>query len=347
MRAWAEGQPSSFDPKRDVEPLVAAKLSMPETLPVNVFTSWLAGRTKAPRAHVRAIANLLQTNLEVERDGDRLQELFHFYIGLGVPAYLGQLGLPGADADFLAVGRELEPKSCASPVGVTAPEWQIALRKNWNWGEKNLGIRDEKVLARELLAEADVAALTPTMREMLPQRIAVIGHSFTMGLHWSSPSSFVPVVTEMFRRENPKVEFRQFQGGGLTSSRARRNFYEDAKAWKPDRVLLVVINRTPEDLEAFAALGRGLSAAGARVLTFDDVHDPDTSDPKTMAREREIAQTAGMSVIEVGRLLEASPDRARFFCLDHVHMTEPYHRLMAKEWLKFLVGAREAALGRP
>jgi hypothetical protein len=261
--------------------------------------------------------------------------------------YVGQLGLPGADTDFLAVGRELEPKSCASPVGVTAPEWQIALRKNWNWGEKNLGIRDEKVLARELLAEQDVAALIPKMREMRPQRIAVIGHSFTMGLHWSSPSSFVPVVTEMFRRENPKVEFRQFQGGGLTSTRARRNFYEDAKAWKPDRVLLVVLNRTPEDFEAFAALGRGFAAAGARVLTFDDVHDPDRSDPKAAAREREAARAAAMTVIEVGRLLESSPDRARFLCLDNVHMTEPYHRLMAKEWLKFLVGARGAALGRP
>ncbi|MFI5007429.1 MAG: hypothetical protein ACHQKZ_08310, partial [Solirubrobacterales bacterium] len=347
VRTWVDGRSSSFDPKRDVEPLLAAKLLMPEPLPVNVFTSWLAGRTKAPRAHVRAIANLLQTNLEVERDGDRLQELFRFYIGLGVPVYVGQLGLSGTDADFMAAGRELEPKSCASPVGTTAAEWQIALRKNWNWGEKNLGIRDAKVLAGELLAEADVAALVPRMRALPPQRIAVIGHSFTMDLHWSSPSSFVPVVTEMFRRENPKVEFRQFQGGGLTSTRARRNFYEDARAWKPDRVLLVVINRTPEDLEAFAALGRGFAAAGARVLTFDDVHDPDSSDPKAIAREGEAARAAGMTVIEVGRLLESSPDRGRFFCLDHVHMTEPYHRLMAKEWLKFLVGAREAALGRP
>lgn len=112
-------------------------------------------------------------------------------------------------------------------------------------------------------------------------------------------------------------------------------------------MLLVVLNRTSEDFEAFAALGRGFAAAGARVLTFDDVHDPDRSDPKAAAREGEAARAAGMTVIEVGRLLESSPDRARFLCLDHVHMTEPYHRLMAKEWLKFLIGARGAALGRP
>ena len=96
---------------------------------------------------MRAIASLFQTNLEVERDGDRLQELFAFYAGLGLPVYLGQLGLPGTDEAFLAMGRELEGKSCASPVGTTAAEWQIAGRKNWNWGEKNLGIRDDKVLA--------------------------------------------------------------------------------------------------------------------------------------------------------------------------------------------------------
>ena len=67
--------------------------------------------------------------------------------GLGLPVYLGQLGLPGTDAFFLAMGRELEGRSCPSPVGTAAAEWQIAGRKNWNWGEKNLGIRDDKVLA--------------------------------------------------------------------------------------------------------------------------------------------------------------------------------------------------------
>ena len=47
-------------------------------------------------------------------------------------------------------------------------------------------------------------------------------------------------------------------------------------------------------------------------------------------------------MIEVGSVLSSSPDRARFVCLDGIHMTEPYHRLMAKEWLKFLVGARRS-----
>ena len=51
-----------------------------------------------------------------------------------------------------------------------------------------------------------------------------------------------------------------------------------------------------------------------------------------------------MTVIEVNTLIGAAPDRDRFMCLDGIHMTEPYHRLMAKQWLSFLVGARTAEL---
>jgi hypothetical protein len=312
---------------------------------VSVFTAYLsrAARGRA-LAQVRAIANLYQTVLEVERDGDRLQELYAFYIGLGLPVYVGQLGLPGRDEDLLAVGEWLEGRSCASPVGLAATEWQIAGRKIWNWGEKNQHIRDARVLARELLAEKDVATLVPRMRALPPRRIAVIGHSFTMDLHWSSPSAFVPIVTTLLAAENPKVAFRQFQGGGLTSSRAYKSFYADAVAWKPDTVLLVVLNRTDEDLRDLRRLGEGLKAAGARVFVFDDVHDPDAADPAKLKREAEVAREAGISVVEVSKVLAASPDKGRFLCLDKIHMTEPYHRLMAKEWLKLLVGARGPAL---
>jgi hypothetical protein len=244
------------------------------------------------------------------------------------------------------MGKELEGGSCASPVGTSAAEWQIAGRKNWNWGEKNLGIRDDKVLAAELLREPDVAALVPRMKALPRQRIAVVGHSFTMQLHWSTPGAFVPVVTAMFARENPAVEFRQFQGGGLTSTRAVNRFRDVVIAWKPDKVLLVVLNRTAEDLENFARLGHDFAAAGAQVVTFDELHDPDASDPTMKAKDVAAARESGMTVVEVGSVLAASPDRGRFLCLDGIHMTEPYHRLMARQWLGWLVGARPARLER-
>jgi len=347
VKAWASGEPSTFDPGRDLEPLLRAGLPLSPTLPVNVFADYLTGEAPGrARAHVRAIANLYQTNLEVERDGDRLQELFRFYIGLGLPVYVGQLRLPGRDADFLAVGRQLEGKSCASPVGTSAAEWQIAGRKIWNWGEKNLHLRDERVLAEELLMEPEVAALVPMIRALPKQRVAVIGHSFTMGLHWASPSAFVPIVTALVGRENPGVEFRQFQGGGLTSTRAYDRFFKDAVAWKPEVVLLVVMNRTDEDLAKLALLGQGLTAAGAKVYAFDDVHDPDTADPERLRQEHEVEARSGITVVEVAPLLASAPDHDRFMSLDGIHMTEPYHRLMAKEWLKLLVGARGPRLER-
>lgn len=342
VKAWVRGARSSFDPVQDLDAILSAGLAVPASAPVNIFNDYLRRHTKADALKTRAIASLYQTVLEVERDGDRLQEEFAFYIALGLPVYIGQLHLPGSDADMLAVGRQLAAHTCASPFDTGAAEWQIAGRKIWNWGEKNLHIRDEKVLAAELLREPDVKALRPRLHALPPQKIAVIGHSFTMGLHWSSPSSFVPVVIDVFRRENPKIEFKQFAAGGLTATRAQQRFYQSVLDWKPDKVMLVVMTRTDADYEALKQLGQGFAAAGIKTYMFDEVHDPASVKPGTVEQAITAARSGGIEVIEVGSVLSSAPDRARFVCLDGIHMTEPYHRLMAKEWLKFLAGARGA-----
>jgi hypothetical protein len=116
-----------------------------------------------------------------------------------------------------------------------------------------------------------------------------------------------------------------------------KNFYQDALAWKPDTVLLVLINRTDQDLEDLRTMGQGFKAAGARVVMFDDVHDPDSGDPQARKREQDAVRQAGIEIAPVSTILAASPDRSRFICLDHIHMTEPYHRLMAKEWLRVIL----------
>jgi len=340
VRAWVKGAGTTFDPAQDLQPILTSGLTVPPKAPVNVFTSYLRQNAKASELKIRAVASLYQTVLEVERDGDRLQDEYAFYIGLGLPVYVGQFQLPGSDSDLLAVGRKLEGQSCEAPVGTTAAEWQIAGRKIWNWGEKNLHIRDERVLSAELLKEPEVQRLIPKLRAMPAQKIAVIGHSFTMGLHWSSPSSFVPVVMDVFRRENPRVEFKQFAGGGLTASRAQKRFYQDVLSWKPDKVMLVVMTRSEEDYESLKQMGDGFRVGGIKTYMFDEVHDPAAVTPGTVERARKAAEASGIEVIEVGAILANSPDRARFICLDGIHMTEPYHRLMAKEWLKYLAGAR-------
>ena len=336
LRRWVNGLESTFNPEQDLQPILVTELRIPDNAPVNVFTRYLRQNTKVSDVNTRVVASLYQTVLEVERDGDRLQEEFAFYIGLGLPVYVGQFKLTGTDADLLAVGRRLEGQSCEAPVGTSAAEWQIAGRKIWNWGEKNLHIRDERVLAAELLKEPEVKRLEPQLRAMKPQRIAVVGHSFTMGLHWSSPSSFVPIVIDVFRRENPSVEFKQYAAGGLTASRAQKRFYQDVLAWKPDKVLLVVMTRTDEDYDALKQMGRGLRAAGIKVYMFDEVHDPAAVTPGTVERARRAAEEAGIEIIKVASTLANAPERSKFICLDGIHMTEPYHRLMAKEWLKYL-----------
>jgi hypothetical protein len=74
------------------------------------------------------------------------------------------------------------------------------------------------------------------------------------------------------------------------------------------------------------------------------VREPAAGRPGDPARDAVAAREAGMRVVEVEDLLLAAPERDQFVCLDGIHMTEPYHRLMAKEWLKLLVGARGPAL---
>jgi hypothetical protein len=99
-----------------------------------------------------------------------------------------------------------------------------------------------------------------------------------------------------------------------------------------------VLTRTDDDVNALDTLVRGFTMAGAKVYMFDSLRDPEEA--ARLARQHEAVRQAGGTLVEVAPLLAASPDRARFPCLDGIHMTEPYHRLMAKEWLKLLAGVR-------
>ena len=127
VSAWARGGRSAFDPSKDLEPILKSGLTVSAGSPANVLTDYLRARTrsKSDEAGLRSVASLYQTILEVERDGDLLQEQFAFYIALGLPVYVGQLGLPGGDDAMLAAGRELERRACAAPYATDAAGWQI------------------------------------------------------------------------------------------------------------------------------------------------------------------------------------------------------------------------------
>jgi len=341
--AWVRGEHSTFDPAQDLNPILDSPLRVTATnLPVNVLAKVLGEHSGASGFRARALASLLQMMLDVERDATQLQVLFALYTALGLPVHTAQLGLKETtDAEFLVLAQQLSPGMCASPFETNPVAVRILFRKMWNWGHRFTGERDKTVLARELMNEPDIQALLPRIRAMPAQKIAVIGHSFTMYVHWSSPAAFVPIVSEIFALANPKVEVRQWQAGGMNASRADcQAFYQEALAWKPDRVLLVIANRGPKDPPALEKMALGFAAQGAGVMVPDTIYGaiPVTTkfywDPEML---RELSHQTGIALIPAGAAIDASSDQARFVSLDGIHMTEPYHKLMARVWLRFLV----------
>lgn len=340
LRAWIDGRDAArFDPARDLYPLLSASLPLDPRLPVNVFTARVARRSRASAAEVRSVASLYQLILEIDRDGDVLQDALAFLIELGMPVYVGQLGLRGDDGSHAALGAELAASTCTAPFATDAAAWRDAGRKVWNWGEKHLGIRDATVVAAELAHRPDVRAAVGRLRASPPSRVAVVGHSFTMGNHWASPGSFTTIAAAVLARAHVPIETRHYSAGGLTATRAWRTFGREVLEWHPDAALVAVAVRTDEDLTALGTLITALRREGTQVLLFDELGDPTERDAAMAARRIDAARTAGARVIPVARRLAASPARTRFLSLDGIHMTEPYHRLMAVAWLEALADA--------
>ena len=360
LQLWAGGARTPFEPRRDLKPILESRLRpSAATLPVNVLVAWLnekrqtRARGSAPagegeysgKTQVKALAGLLQMMLEIERDGERLQDMFRLYHALGLPVHVGQIGIAAAsDEEYLQFGKELAPRMCPSPFQADPPTLQMLFRKMYIWGRRHTGERDKAVLAKELLAEKDVAALVPLIRKMRAEKIAVIGHSYTMEVNWSSPAPFVPVVSEIFKSLNPGLEVRQWGAGGLTYSGAysRYKFHEAVLAWRPQRVLLVLATAAKEDDEALDKMSAAFNRLGVKAMLFDRLAPAQANFPWDPQKK---AGRGAANVIEVSKLLNESPDTGKFLSLDGIHMTEPYHRLMAKEWLKYLLGVRGEKLG--
>jgi hypothetical protein len=339
---WADSQQSSFDPSKDLEPLLHAGIPLSSELPVNVFTQYLQSiLPDQPQQNVQSVANLYQVSLGIDRDGTVLQDLYRFYIALDLPVYLGQFGLPDSDTDLLLTAQQVYGKSCPSPVDLSVAAWQLTGRKIWNWGEKNLHVRDANTIAADLLNDPQVVPLVPAMKAMKPQKIAIIGDSYTMSIHWATPAPFSWIVTAMFARENPQVQFRQWSHGGLKFSRAYRDDYNQVLAWKPKMVLLAAEDHSPEDTASMKSMIEGFRAAGIRVLMFDDVEEPDADlDPAHVRRVMLLARQYGAEIIPSRAVLDASPLRGTFPAMDGIHKTAPYHRLMAVLWLQAILDSQ-------
>jgi hypothetical protein len=270
--------------------------------------------------------------------------MFAFYKPLGLLVGPDDFGVADDDRAFLRLGMEMAGKSCAGPFDTRRGAFQIGLRKIRNWKAKFT--RDTaSESADEVLAREDVRPIVPKLRAMKPQRILVLGHSYTMKMNWATLSPMNEIAAAVFRKLGSGVVFAHMGHGGMNAVAARDKYLKDALAWKPDRVLIVVVLNTDAEIAALDDMARAFKAAGAETIVFDQLHPAAKSwvNPSA-AKLAETSEKSGLTVLEVGKLLSTHPERSRFVCLDGIHMTPPYHKLMAGELLKYIVGARKAKL---
>ena len=222
-----------------------------------------------------------------------------------------------------ARGEGPAPRAVAPP----RPELQIAGRKNWK--------RRRTSGSDEVLAAEPPGARGPSCRGSVPpQRIAGALHHAVHGRH---PAMFVPIVTAIFAREArgrvPTVRGAGTDLGAEPLLRQVGGLEGAAGAARGGRPR----TRTSRASAVSDAASPGRGAQGAHLRRRDYPEERTKASAPGVAA----AQETGMTVIEVSPLLAGRPGADRFLCLDGIHMTEPYHRLMAKEWRKMLVGARE------
>ncbi len=344
--AWVRGEETTFDPQPDLIPLLESP-ARPEHsgLPATVLVKHLSAQPGASGGDTLCVASLLQLMFEVERDADEVQFLFALYAAAGMRTHWGQLGLQAlTDDELLKMAGPISADIAQSPFDTDATTLRMLLRKMWTWGRRYAGERDSRTLAGELAGSSEVGALAAALSSgsLRFRRVAVIGHSYTMNMHWSSPSSFARIAGNILEARG--LAFRQWERGGLRASIALKDFYKEASAWSPDYVLLAMAERGTEDLAALEAMVVGFRKAGVHVAMFDSLTGKETRPkfevyPATDAISA-IAARTGMQVIPAGDVLDADAARPLYLSLDGIHMTEPYHMRMARIWISSLVDSQ-------
>lgn len=337
---WTTQREPRFDQSHNIAALNKSSLKLSPRLPVTVLTQYLLQQvSRNDELSARAVANLTQLCLEIRHDGTQLQQLFRYYIARGLKVSFAQLGLPNSDAAFLKAGRELSAVCGRCPYETDAAAWQIALRKVDNWGEKNSGRRDKFSLASELLADSEIKSLLPALQRLPPTRLGILGHSMTMSAHWSSAGSWCEVAAETARLVNPRIEYRSFQEGSFTPSRAVVSKLDALLSYHPTHAIILLLLYTPEDRVALQIILGKLRAIGCRAFVVDDVRPWFTEKEyprikSAQAFERRACKMFGARFVNFYDAGKKSPRHKKWGCLDKVHMVEEGHLFYAKKWLK-------------
>ncbi len=323
--------------EEEVEPILASVLRPAEDSPVRLIEKLLARKAPtAKEAARKATASLWQLAMEVERDGEELQDLFRLYCRKGLAVCFAQLDLEWGKDELLELGPVVASDACPCPYEATAHAFALAAMKVKNWGEKYSGLVTAATYARELEADG-LSGLLPRMKALPPTSICILGHSFASLEHWSSHGTFPAIVAESFKLHNPGVEFAFVIEGGMSTSRALERYMGDVEAKEPDLTAIVLAFKEDKDYPALEEVIRRL---GGRVVFFDalaaELHNLALLRPDR-AKLEGIASSTGAALVRVAEMLDHHPQRAEFMSLDGIHMTSAYHKVMAVELARAIV----------
>ena len=327
--AWSRGTADA-----DIDQLIAElqrdAIPADPRLPVHVMIAYMKRRLTGPEEFfVRAVANLVQLCLEIDHDGTYLQDLLRLYIALGVK----QLSLPEDDAGQIAAGRELSPLCAPAPFDTDPDAFHAIFQKLVWWVQKNSGQRDRFTLARELAEDPEIKPLLPILKSQPPRRVAILGHSMTMSLHWSTFGSWCDIAGEVVKSVNPGYEAKGFQSGGLTPERAVIEHLANVLAWKPHETYILVATRLPQDREPFEQIVSQLRAIGSKVFIVDDIRPFLPLDAGVVAFLKELCQKHGATLLDYWARGKKQNYKT-WECLDDIHMLTDGHIFYAKETLK-------------
>ncbi len=337
LLAWTEGRPSAFDPSKHLAPLLGAALPLSDRLPIYVAQRHLAQALGVPAEDVLPAANLFQMTLEIDRDGDVLQELIEFYLGLRIPLPVEEIG-PSDDQRqqrFLELGKKMAAETCPSPFSTDAASWQITGMKLVHWVGKKAGTCDHRTIAAEIMRQPALQALLPELKKMPAQRIAVVGHSYTMFVQWSTPAPFTWIAKAVLEKVNPGVSFLHFGGGSMSPATASRLYRDIVLEYKPAQVYFYLVVITEQDVADLALLVRAFTNAGISCNAFTQRYAKDYQNVNCL---KQVAAITPLHIVDIEGILQSSHPKQDFISLDGIHPTELYHRLAAVELLKAMHG---------
>lgn len=331
--AWADGKPSAFDPSKHLAPLLAAKLPLSDRLPVYVAQRNLAQALSIPAEDVLPTANLFQMTLEIDRDGDVLQELIEFYLGLRIPLPVEKIGASEEQRQqrYLELGGKMAAETCPSPFSTNAASWQITGMKLVHWVGKKTGSCDHRTIAAEIMPQPDVQALLPELKKLPAQRIAVVGHSYTMMVQWSTPAPFTWIAKAVLEQVNPGVSFVHFGGGSMSPATASRLYRDIVLEYKPAQVYFYLVVISEQDVADLALLVRTFANAGIACSAFTQRYAKDYQNVDCL---KQVAALVPLRIVDIEGTLQSSFPNKDFISLDGIHPIELYHRLAAVELLK-------------